>query len=202
MTRKVLLFLFSFILAAGNLRAQIDFGLRAGVNLPGMTVEEFSNSMTYQDPRSLEREFGYHGGLFANIEIGSYFIQPEALFTNINQLLTVDDVQGGTENIDIQFSRFDLPILVGKKLGPVRLFVGPIYSVNIASAEAALEEGALEEGTFGWQGGIGLKIGPVIIDARYEGPLTSTAKAVFIENTSYETDLRINQIVIGLGYVL
>lgn len=185
---------------SGSLLAQVNFGIKGGLNLPDIKVKNFTPDINYEDLEVPNRTYGFHAGIFFKIDAKVLFIQPEILYTRVDQSLMAIDVPNIVpKELAVNLNRLDIPIMVGKELGPLRLMAGPIYSANISSNSEAWED-EIEEGTLGYQVGFGFEISKIIIDFRYEGPFSQTASAIIIEETGYETDLRVNQLIVSLAY--
>lgn len=196
---KKLIFLFTFLGASVMSYGQgFDFGLRAGGNFPGMNVRDFEDNSTFEELKSFERTWGFHAGLYAKIDILVLYLEPQALFTNLNHQLVATTSSGEEQDINFSVNRLDFPLLVGKSLGPLRLFAGPIYSVNYSNSD----EIDLKDGTLGYQAGVGLQLSNFIIDLKYEGAFSNTASQVIINNTEYHTDLRTDQLIVSLGFAI
>ena len=77
---------------------------------------------------------------------------------------------------------------------------GPIASFNINSeikdAAQTIEDVEFKKSTFGYQAGLGVDIGNLSVDAKYEGGLSSVTENI----GEYNTDNRINQWVLSVGF--
>lgn len=77
---------------------------------------------------------------------------------------------------------------------------GPIASVNINSkldeAPDTVSDADFSGATFGYQAGLGIDIGNLSIEGKYEGGLSKLTENV----GSYDTDNRMNQWVLSLGF--
>jgi hypothetical protein len=79
---------------------------------------------------------------------------------------------------------------------------GPIASFNINSslenAGKTVQNIDFKQATFGYQTGVGVDLGNLTFEGKYEGGLSK-----FTENVgSYTTDNRINQWVLSVGFKL
>ncbi len=195
--------LIAVLLFAGlQANAQIfEFGLRGGVNLHGVQVEEFDGDQTIEDVESGDRKLGFHAGAYGRIKLATFFIQPELLYTNVNGEVQTENADGSSQTIDLGFSRLDIPVILGVALGPVRLGVGPVATFAISEPGDAFDK-SFNQANFGYQAGLGLDLGKLSIDLRYEGPFGKTAETITIGGTDYQTDTRTNQIMLGLGFAL
>lgn len=148
-----------------------------------------------------ESKIGYHVGAFARINLPIIFIQPEVLYTN-----TGGSFSNNTFDYDVEFNRLDVPMMVGIKLGSVlRLQAGPVATYllngNLSSNDGSTTTKLIppkEEFTFGYQAGIGLDIGNLVLDLKYEGGMTNSING-FAE---VPTDQRQNQLILSMGFRL
>ncbi len=195
-------FFLAIALLTGHLAlGQFELGARAGVNLQRIKVDEFIGDNTYSEVLEGEREVGYHAGIYAKIDLVGFYIQPEAIFTQINNTFTFENGTQRPGELEVTFHRFDVPILAGIKLGPLRLNAGPVISFNLEEQHDAFEAG-FRHGSWGYQAGVGLNIGKIRIDGRYEGPLSKSADAITFGEKTYALDARTSQIIIGVGVKL
>ncbi len=148
---------------------------------------------------------GFQIGAQTRIKIAMFFVQPELYFNAGGA--TVEQVyeNGPTELLNIKYNSIDLPVLLGVKLGPVRLMLGPSGSyvmkeendLTSLDPDYSLLSSSM---TWGWQGGIGVDLSKFTIDLRYEGSLSKFAESITIDGRDYILDARPNQILISLGY--
>ena len=199
---KKIIFPFALLLLLGAAaHGQVHMGLKAGANTVGMQLKDFNPNATFQQATAPDRQWGYHGGLFFRVQLANFFVRPEALYTQLHKDFTATAVNGPDTSGTLNFQRIDLPLLVGTSFGPLRVYGGGVYSVNLPTREGALED-QLEQGTVGYQVGAALKLGDFLVEARYEGPITATARQIVLNNTSFDTDLRVNQFILSVGYEL
>jgi hypothetical protein len=154
-----------------------------------------------------DAQTGYHVGLFTRISFGGFFIQPEALYTKTNGSFQINSPQPGggtgTSTFSEDFNRLDIPVMLGFRFFKfLRLQAGPIASIDINSdlrdASNTIQEVDYEKATLGYQAGIGLDIGNFILDAKYESSLSSITRNI----GGFETDQRINQFILSVGFKL
>jgi hypothetical protein len=108
--------------------------------------------------------------------------------------------------IDSQrFNRLEIPVLVGVRLGPVRLNAGPSATVPIGSPDNLINDPNFENmyrgTTFGYQAGVGVDIfNTITLDLRYGGSLSEEfGDAVNIGNQTFNLDSRQPQFIISVG---
>lgn len=179
----------------------LNLGIKAGLNLQELEIKEFDGQQTIDELNSGEQKFGFHSGLYANINLPVFHIRTELLYTYINYELSSTSLSNEVKTFDFEFNRFDVPILAGIKLGPVRLNAGPVMSFTISEPNEAFQKG-VKDATWGYQAGIGLDVKNISVDIRYEGAFSKMADSIRIEGEDYTTDARASQILIGIGYKL
>jgi len=199
--------MFLFVSANAQL---FQYGLKAGVNFSSISMEDItgiSTGLEVYDLMTGESATGYQLGIMTRINVAMFFVQPEVYY-NVAAGSVQKVVDGGaTELLDIQFNRIDIPLLVGVKLGPARLNVGPVGSIVLSSTNEIVDlvsagaESLSNDFTWGFQAGIGLDLfKKVSIDARYEGSLSRFGEALEIAGTSYNLDARPTSWTIAAGY--
>ena len=199
---KRLIFAFSLILTF-SASAQLDIGLRAGINLTNPRIENFQPDATISDLKTDASEISYQVGAYTRLKISAFFVQGELYFSQINQsaLASFTAANVPPKNIDLSFSRVNLPLLVGLKLGPLRLMGGPAFSANFNDVSGNLDND-LQIATVSYQVGLGAEFKKLFIDLRYESGFGDWANALIIENSNYQADISTQQIMLCLGFEL
>jgi hypothetical protein len=186
-------FIFSAILFFGVIFGGYSqnggFGIKAGLS---STEIDFKNKQF--TPQGAQT--GYHLGVFGRIGGAGFFVQPELLFTQTSGKFLNDQDQ-----IKAQFNRLDIPVMVGMRFFKVlRLQAGPIASLNIDSklkeAGTTVRDVEFKNATLGYQAGLGIDLGNLSIDGRYEGGLSKWTENI----GNFDTDNRINQWVLSVGF--
>jgi len=183
--------------------AQLDFGLRAGAGLSSPRIENFKENATISDFKHDASELGYQVGVYTRVKLMSFFVQGELYFSQINQsaVATYAALNAPPKTIDLSFSRIDLPILLGVKLGPVRIMGGPMFSANFNDISGNLNDD-LNAASVAYQVGLGLEFRKLFIDLRYQAGLGDWANSVIIDNSNYQADIRSTHIMLCLGFEL
>ncbi|MCK5461779.1 MAG: PorT family protein [Bacteroidales bacterium] len=188
-----------------NLSAQMDFGIKGGLNISNVKASEILTD-DYRINPAASGNLGYHVGGFFRASLLGIFIQPELYFSSLSSEFKVEDLSGtGTAEqlVKQKIGRIDVPVLVGVKLGTFRLGLGPVGSI-IVSDQSDLDditgyEATLKSATFGYQIGAGVDIWKIGIDLRYEGNLTKLGDHLDIGGQTINLDNRVRQIIISLG---
>ena len=181
------------------------FGIKGGLNFGSTggldTFSEFTENLSLDS----EDRLGYHVGVFGNLELLGLFLQPEIVFTKLNTQFE------SVANIDSSLSKIDIPLLFGLNiLGPLNLKAGPSFQYIIDNEIGGLNvltEGIQDpESTFtvGYQLGLGINIGRLGIDIRYEASFQDNTiiSATVVEDSGFVADARPTQWILGLSYSL
>lgn len=164
--------------------SQVDFGLKVGLNTTSVTMEDLktitSGSTSYTVEKVKGANFGIHGGLFVRLNISKLYIQPELLLSTRTNEYTVTNITNITNPIDSsviqKFTKLDIPVMIGFKLGPIRLNAGPSASLLLNTPSDLIKDPDFKtmyaNMTFGYQAGVGIDLlKKLTIDLRYEGSL-------------------------------
>jgi hypothetical protein len=181
------------ISARGQSLPSIQFGLKAGVNLTGLTIQA-TPSLTVDD------QAGYIAGVWARFGAADFHFQPELYFTNKNVNVTTD---GATTKA--KFTSIDMPLLFGWKagvlgVGDVRVYTGPLLSFAInkdQSFSGALDKAVsldYQDQNFAWLFGGGLDFRNLSFDLRYEAGITKQSYGT--------TETRVNIFSVSVAYRL
>ncbi|RIW13969.1 PorT family protein [Algoriphagus lacus] len=195
--RKIIVLLFLSFFALESYSQGFSFGPKIGVS---STTLKFDND----EIEGGDNQTGYHIGAFARFGGAGLFIQPEVLFTQTSGDFKYNGFNpGGDPDFEADFNRLDIPVMVGFRMFKIlRLQAGPIASINlktdISNAGDDIQDVDTNSATFGYQAGLGIDIGNLFIDAKYEGGLSGVVESI----GGYSTDQRLNQWVLSLGFKL
>ncbi|HET8861367.1 porin family protein [Marivirga sp.] len=178
-------------------KAQLfTIGPKLGISNTTLSIKD--NVGEYE---SGDAKYSYHGGVFARVKIAGFYIQPEAYFNSVKGEYFDPNQPQGEQDVQFNQSRIDMPILVGWKMGPLRINAGPVASFNLdEDVDASSTNSVVTEyksAVFAYQAGIGLDISKIIIDLRYEGNLSNQA---ILGND--EGKVKVNQIMLSVGLKL
>ncbi|MGB0837956.1 MAG: porin family protein [Flavobacteriaceae bacterium] len=205
--KKIILGLLISIASINYASAQIDFGIKGGLNYnqTGDITFESVESTAYDIISGAEAKTGYHLGLWSRFKIPilGLYLRPELVYTATKTEYT--QVEGSGE-YDLQ--KLDIPVLVGvKMLKLITLSVGPSFQYIInseVSAQEQWEQLDSDDFSVGMQFGAGLEFGKLGLDLRYEKGL-SQSSSEFIQSSlgvdeMISVDNRSNQWIISLQY--
>lgn len=197
---KKLVLIFLVTLSSTSLYAQKNgVGIKAGLS---STQVDFKSEQFVPS----DAQMGYHLGVFARFGGVGFFVQPEVLFTQTSgkfklELPPVSSIS--STQYEAKFNRLDVPVMAGfRMLKVIRIMAGPIASFNIDSslkdAGTTVQNIDFKKATLGYQTGVGVDLGNLTFEGKYEGGLSR-----FTENVgSYTADNRLNQWVLSVGIKL
>ena len=199
-------------------QAQIKFGIKAGLTSTSINADEVIDDVNNADIQSLKvkgknANVGFQGGIFSRITIVNFYVQPELLFTSTSGEVEVTTVYQNQDPVSVvkdqKFRQLDIPIMLGYKLGPIRLQAGPVGTIMLSSDPALSDVAELDAievkeefngATWGYQVGVGLDIlNKVTIDVKYEGNLSKLGDGVEIAGQTRDFDSRNSQFVATVG---
>lgn len=180
-------------------KAQLQAGVKAGLSTANVEIQKLRND-PWQYTKA-ENVTGYHAGAFARLQVAGLFVQPEAILTSTGGRIEVSDTDNmGVRVEDFKFNRLDVPIMVGYNfLNVVRVQAGPVSSTLLSARQEGQDiKQYMENADWGFQAGVGLDIGSITADIRYERINRQ------LTNTSQQTGMQVNnqQFIFSLGYKL
>ncbi len=203
---KKTIFTAVFALVSFMAMAQKDsgFGIKAGVNynqngdLRFADVQESGEDLI----AGSDGKIGYHVGVFGKLDFPKFYLKPELLYTKTKSSYNI-----GNADRAYDVSKIDLPVLLGYKIiGPLSIFAGPSfqYILNQDLEDVELTD-VKNDFTVGLQLGIGVNLGNIGLDVRYERGFTSNEANIIRNNIPIENeniDSRPSQIIFGVSLKL
>lgn len=170
------------------------FGIKGGLNYNGNGNYFESIGANAKHP---DWNIGYHLGFFGKIGDKLYF-RPELVYTS-----TKSDYNSN----DFKMKKLDAPMLVGLRvLGPINVFGGPAfqYILNTDFNDINIKD-VKNDFTVGLNFGIGLDLGKLGLDLRYERGFNKN-EATFINTdlgvAESRLDTRPDQLILSLSVKL
>ncbi|PIB34789.1 hypothetical protein BFP72_04900 [Reichenbachiella sp. 5M10] len=106
--------------------AQLELGVKAGLNFNSATVDAVSNGASYDDVA--DTRTGYHFGAYAHIKLGPIGIQPEAYYSVQGADISVDGAKGAINSNYLQ-----IPVLVRFNfLKMFNIHAGPQFGIVVS----------------------------------------------------------------------
>ena len=204
---------FIFLFFVSNIEAQVDFGIKVGVNTFG--TNSSMSSLKVTNPQNMEEydfsvretQFGYHAGIFARFNIKNFSIQPEVLYNSDNVDFSLKDSNDmnlissvGNES----YQSIDIPFMLGLKLGKVKVLAGPVGHLFLNSVSDLKDEtyydSIHEKFDIGYQAGIGFDIWKLSFDVKYEGSLNKFGSHLVLFGEEVAFSKNENRILASIGY--
>ncbi|HCC71812.1 MAG TPA: hypothetical protein DEQ09_11780 [Bacteroidales bacterium] len=198
--KKIILILFAIIISSGAF-AQLSWGLKVGAASNNFDLKSVQNGTNYTIQAAEEAAWGFHGGVFVRLSMLGIMIQPEMLFSMAENKMLVSDINGDVIKSQ-KFNKLDIPVMLGVKLGPVRVMGGPAASIKISSDSDLIDDAdeLYKTATIGYQAGLGVDIlKKITLDVRYEGGLNKFGDSVTIGQDTFELDGRSSAIILSAG---
>lgn len=175
-------------------------GLKAGANLSNIRGNDLSlgpNGSAFNFKDNSDRVVGFAGGLFMRFG-RDFYVQPEFLFSQKGGSFSVyrDGVTNEMGQLDMRFTNFDIPVLLGGRFGKVfRINAGPIASLQLSNSgkisdsfneytDQEVEAVYDNKVVFGYQMGVGVDLGRFSIDLRYEGNVNDVVNINYNNQTT------------------
>ena len=205
MMKKILLASLLFIGVAQLAQAQLQVGLKAGVNYNSDSFNNVSNDVL----NGAESRTGYNAGIWfrAKLPIVGLYLRPEIVYTELSNDITYDNTFATAKTTDYKFRKIDVPVLLGKKIfGIGNIFAGPSFQYILSSDFGFddLKEVSTDQFSLGIQLGGGIEFGRLGIDVRWEIGLSKNETKFVDDSISSEVnfDTRVSQIIFGVSYRL
>jgi len=183
----------------------LRIGPKIGVSSTNLSVKDNIEDIRMKNG---DAKLGFHAGVFARLSIAGFYIQPEALYTSAGGRVLLDSLNSVSQvTKNYTLNKFDVPVMVGAKFANfLRVQAGPVFSMILNhDAKEDLKGSFAEIGedwknaTVGYQVGLGLDIGSLILDFKYEGNLSKVSDQINIGGNSFSSDFRNRQLILSLG---
>ncbi len=201
-TKKLLLLIALVIFGFSAAQAQIP-GLSLGIKA-GYLYSTFPTSISGVTAKS--GRSGYQIGVFARIG-GKTYLQPEFNYEGQRGTISFVNNSNGTSTTTtstLKFNRVDIPILIGHKFIALPLlnfrgYIGPDFGFKTNASNSApnnfnTNDYNFKTTTVGGILGVGVDVGPVTFDARYNLGFTQV-------NKGFNTKLNSFGIAVGFKFL-
>lgn len=156
----------SLCLLTTSLFGQTRLGVFGGLHSYSVSVKTVDDFRAGID----EASYGIHAGAKFKIDMGSLYLEPAIVFNSISSKYTVDNED--TPEIESNSLNFDVPLVLGFDVTPLQIFIGPVAHIRFSNFDDLRGAGGYDDNIssliFGAQVGVGLMIGKVGLDVRYE----------------------------------
>lgn len=196
--------------------SQISYGIKAGVSTSTLSMPSIKQITTgtgaglvnYSVDALSTAKYGFNGGVFVRLTILGLYIQPELLFATRTNEYSVKNVTAASAATVVKqsFNKLDIPVMIGLKLGPLRLNAGPEASLLINSPKEIITNPDLKSNyskmTMGYQAGLGFDLLKTLtFDIRYEGSLKKYQNQIqsIAGGSKFNLDDRADALVMSVG---
>ncbi|MFT6097005.1 MAG: hypothetical protein ACJAXY_002128 [Nonlabens sp.] len=193
---KYLMICFLLVASIGLAQKESGLGITAGLNY-GSTGSLRANGQTIiDDPKE---KAGYHIGVYWKLDLMVVYLRPELKYTVLN-----NEYNGS----HFGMQKIDVPLLIGTKIiGPLRVFAGPSLQYVIDTDLQDIEVSNVEKDfTIGVQFGLGVNLGNLGIDVRYERGFTKNEIEYLADTVQFNgpatIDSRPQQIILAISIKL
>jgi hypothetical protein len=209
-TLLALLICFAVIQTEALHAQEFQVGLKGGINKTfGGQINSFQSTPAELPPATYNAvgEIGYHGGVWAQINFGKFFIRPEVVYSALKSRFDFP-----SKPAIYAVDELSVPVLVGYNIyGPVDIYAGMAYK-NIIDATLEGNEPVtntpqivVQNTPLSAQIGAKVEFGSFGLDVRYDHSLSSkesqgidVVRAEYNVNRGSFEDARLNQLIVSL----
>ncbi|MFT4537021.1 MAG: hypothetical protein ACJA1A_002547 [Saprospiraceae bacterium] len=189
--------------------SQFELGVKTGISSFDLTPKSiiFNNGGNDMTLSIKEAKYGFHFGLYTRVTIANIFIEPAFLFnsSSIDYNLSEEIFDTGIISSirSESYNNLDIPLMIGIKVGPLRLQGGPVAHIFLNSSSDLIAINGysqkFKDASYGIQGGIGLDFLKVRLDFNYETNLSLFGDHINVDGQSYDFDQRPGRFVASVG---
>ena len=207
MKNRLIVAAIAILLVAGSTGAHAQLfkmGVKGGllINTEKLKFDKGTVHFDGKDTRA-----GFEAGLqfSVNLPLVPLTIQPEIVYSRTSARYQTGDEHYG--EIKMRSNMIDIPVLVGLKMGPARIMVGPVFTfptTDLISMDNRSEKFAPRYNKFlmGLQAGVGVDIGRLTLDARYHWRFTSLTDDDYQIEALKNTKVSNGRFAISVGYTI
>jgi hypothetical protein len=206
MMKKLFVFGLAILLSLQAFPQFLKFGVKAGAESASVLDYKLIGGGTSPITAAKDAAWGWHAGLFLRLKLGPVYLQPETVFASTSFDYHVDN-NGTNDLLKQKFDRLSVPILLGFKLGPLRINAGPAANVSIGSPKSLISDPNFSKlyksAVWGYQAGIGVDIlKRLTIDARVAGSLgDALGNTANIGGQQFQLDYGQTSLLLSLGWM-
>lgn len=199
------------LLAATSLRAQVEFGLKAGLSTQALQNQDLQlNGDGINDLllRLEDADYGIQVGVFFRFALSEkIFLQPEITFNSTTANFRLDDPNQNEALIfQERYNDINVPLLLGYKLGFFRLQAGPVGHFYLdGMSDLASQEGwddVFSSFNLGYALGGAIDLGKFTIDLRFDGNFSKFGQTFTFLGDEFTVDQAPRRWIATVGYRL
>ena len=215
---KKLIFITILTIYSISINAQLDinYGLKTGLNYNsyGSLSIYFYETITPSRIAQSERDFGFHVGMYAQLNITKLYIRPELLFSKTKSTYNYPVLGGFSTTAEFKLSMYEIPVLVGFRIiKPISLYIGPTFQ-HIIDYEfqygvdnkfpSEVDLNLENDFVLGLNVGVALQLRKFGFDLRYSRGLSENFAVDFsripADGWGYSIDTKSDQIIFSFSY--
>ena len=188
--------------------SQFEIGVKAGVS----SINLASDGIIFRDGNNdyklnfINAEYGVHFGIYSRISFLGLYVEPAVLFNSntVNFALEELSEDGPLNALKSEtYRNIDIPLLIGAKLGFLRLQAGPVAHFYLDSTSELYSISGykhnFKSATYSGQIGLGLDVWRFRLDMLYETNLSNFGEHIEIDGEQFAFDDRVDRLVMTLG---
>lgn len=188
---------------------KVLFGLKAGASTANLEANEvtFQNAGRQFTLAVDNNEFAYHLGVFTQVRLNKWNIQPEVLFRSaradyqLSELVSTEIISSIRSET---YSYVDIPLMLAYRLGALRIQAGPVAKFYINSSTELIGIANLTQSyqdmDFGYQAGIGLDIWRLVVDLKYDRDIDPVGDHISFAGQQLDFNQTAGRFVFSIGY--
>jgi opacity protein-like surface antigen len=185
----VIFMVFGLFPSKSQAQSMGGFGLKAGLNYNANGNYFKDAQLILDNPLS---NLGFHAGGFAKLDFGLLYVRPELIYSQLKSTV---------QNEEFLTKRLDAPVLLGTGfLGSlISVFAGPSFHYRLRDDLLGSKFTDIAQNfNTGYQLGLGVNLGPIGLDLRYEKELKG--RELSLNNVmAVNDDFKFRQIILGLS---
>ena len=199
--KKLLLFFcfFTFLISS----AQLDFGIKAGVNYNSFNdLNITGGSFGTNEFVDSKNSVGYHFGIFSQFNLTKFYVRTELIY--VHNKGSFDSQFSNASNFDL--STLELPVLVGFNIiKPLSFYIGPSLIYSLDSNFSDFFDLTIENDlSVGFNIGANFVVDKFGIDLRYSSGFSENTASYLddipLDGNGYILDTRPSQFLLSLSY--
>ena len=188
--------------------SQFELGFKAGVSSFDLASDGliFKNGNNDYKLNFANAEYGVHFGVYSRISFLGLYVEPAVLFNSNTVNFDLEELSENGPLNTLQsetYRNVDIPLLIGTKLGFLRLQAGPVAHFYLDSTSDLFSFSGykhnFESATYGGQIGLGLDVWRFRVDMLYETNLSNFGEHIEIDGQQFAFDDGADRVVMSLG---
>lgn len=166
----------------------------------GFTHQNFGDVFGKWDrfSQKFHRDFGFELGFYGRAKFSGFYVQPEVMFHRTNKQFKIDN---GNQNLNIAYSRLNIPILVGQRYFKfLRFNAGPTGTIQIAGKSDEAANVNYNDFNIGAQFGVGFDFFDIRADLKYQVSFNKLTDKATVNGREFNAASYGNFFLLEVGY--